>query len=507
VNAAAKALKPPLIVQGADRPATAEALKDVLAAAPECFDRGGLPVQLVAPADGGLPVAKRMTHNNVIHVAHRYCRPVKRSPEGKLIPITLPENVARMYLDLGNFGLRPLAGVTSAPLLRADGRIMTSPGYNRELALWCEPVPSLHVPAKPTMEQAAAAVLLIRERFRTFPFRDSPTISHGALQVIDLAQPPGLSESSFLAGLLTAVCRPSLHLAPGLLVTAPEVTGAGSGKGLMVRAINAIAFGSQPAAFTPGHDKQELDKRLVAELIMAGPAVFLDNCNSMALESTTLASVLTERPARVRIMGLSEMVPLNSAAFIAVTGNGLSVTEDLARRFISVDLDPQCEDPESRPFKPGFVNEVKNNRAELLSAALVILRWGRQNTLAPGLTLGSYETWSEWVRDPLLALGCADPVARIREAKASDPRRQLTADLFRAWFDCHCEIPVKASELAEPVLKMINPQGRSRQYVAERLKSLDGTRAAGLMLTRQPPAGKWSPATYAVKSVERPREA
>ena len=507
MNAAAKALTPQLIVHGADRPATAEALKDVLAAAPECFDRGGFPVQLVAPAAGGLPVAKRMTHNNVIHVAHRYCRPVRITPEREAIPITLPDNVARMYLDLGNFGLRPLAGVTSAPLLRADGGIMTAPGYNRELALWCEPVPSLRVPDKPTMEQAAAALLLIRERFRTFPFKDSPTISTEALQVVDVDRTPGLSESSFLAGLVTAVCRPSLHLAPGLLVTAPEVTGAGSGKGILVRAINAIAFGSKPAAFTAGHNKQELDKRLVAELIMAGPAVFLDNCNSMALESMTLASLLTERPARVRIMGLSEMAPLNSAAMVFVTGNGLSVSEDLARRFLAVDLDPRCEDPEARPFKPGFVDAVQNDRAQLLSAALVILRWGRQNKLLPGLPLGSYETWGEWVRDPLLALGCADPVSRIREAMASDPRRQFTADLFRAWFDCHGESPVKASELAEPVLALINPHGRKRQYLAERLKSLDGTRAAGFVLTRQLAAGRWSPATYAVKSVERPHEA
>ena len=76
--------------------------------------------------------------------------------------------------------------------------------------------------------------------------------------------------------------------------------------------------------------------------------MFLDNLNSTALRSNTLASVLTERPAHVRVMGRSEMVPLNCAAFVAVTGNGLSVSEDLARRFLEVLLDPQCEDSEAR---------------------------------------------------------------------------------------------------------------------------------------------------------------
>src|SRR5262249_34927147 len=76
---------------------------------------------------------------------------------------------------------------------------------------------------------------------------------------------------------------------------------------------------------TTGSERQELDKRLAAELIEAQPALFLDNANGIALRSDTLASVLTERPARVRLLGQTRMVPLNSAAFIAITGNGLTV--------------------------------------------------------------------------------------------------------------------------------------------------------------------------------------
>jgi hypothetical protein len=106
----------------------------------------------------------------------------------------------------------------------------------------------------------------------------------------------------------------------------------GSGKGLLVRAICTIAFGVRPRAFTAGSERQELDKRLAAELIEAQPVLFLDNANGIALRSDTLASVLTERPARVRLLGQTRMVPLNSIAFVAITGNGLTVTEDLARR-------------------------------------------------------------------------------------------------------------------------------------------------------------------------------
>ena len=187
--------------------------------------------------------------------------------------------------------------------------------------------------------------------------------------MVDIGTPPGRDESAFLLDLQTAVCRPSLWLAPGALFTAPAVSGAGSGKGLLVRATCMIAFGISPRAFTTGSERHELDKRFAAELMEAQPALFLDNANGLALRSDTLASVLTERPARVRVLGRSLMVPLNSTAFIAVTGNGLTVTEDLARRFIPCELDARCEDPESRPFASGFLKDIERQRSELLAAA------------------------------------------------------------------------------------------------------------------------------------------
>jgi hypothetical protein len=162
--------------------------------------------------------------------------------------------------------------------------------------------------------------------------------------------------------------------------------------------------------------------------------IFLDNVNGTMLRSDTLASVLTERPTRVRRLGRTGMVTLNSTAFIAVTGNGLTVSEDLARRFIISQLDAHCEDPEQRRFEPGFLQQIQSRRADLLGAALTIWRWGRQNAahLDPGRPLGSFETWAEWCRDPLLALGCRDPVERIDSVKADDPQRRQIVTLFEA---------------------------------------------------------------------------
>ncbi len=384
--------------------------------------------------------------------------------------------------------------------MTADGNLRFADGYDPTTGLWCGTIPPLSLPARPSGFDASTSLRLLRRAFCTFPFGDAVRCLDKSLgvEVTDIDKPPDRDESSFLIALLTAVCRPSLWLAPGMLVTAPGISGAASGKGLLVRAICMIAFGIRPRAFTMGSERQELDKRLAAELIEAQPALFLDNVNGIALRSDTLASAITERPSRARLLGKSLMVPLNSTAFVAVTGNGLSVTEDLARRFIPCELDARCEDPELRSFPAGFLGEIERRRAELLEAVLTIWRWGRQNAtgLTRGKPLGSFESWAEWCRDPLLTLGCRDPVERIQTLKANDPRRQRIAELFRTWWEHHAGEIIKTNDLAEPVKATADPQGRGRQYLATFLAGLAGTRAAGFVLARQEPAGKWTAATY-----------
>lgn len=205
------------------------------------------------------------------------------------------------------------------------------------------------------------------------------------------------------------------------------------------------------------------------------------------------------RPA-FEVYGKLELVEINPTAFIVITGNALTVSEDLARRFLVIGLDAKMEDPEERPFAAGFLDMIRTKRAELLRDLLTIWRWGRQNRamLDHGQPFGSFEIWAEWVRDPLLTLGCADPVKRIAEAKAKDPRRRQIAEILNTWFDRHDDLPVKAVELHDDVRMLVDPQGRGRQFLVSVLDRMNGTRVGGLTLTVQRGAGKWSVATYAV---------
>jgi hypothetical protein len=152
--------KPDLIVHGSNLPATAEALRDLLAASGKFFDRG-VPVRIVKPPDGGPPSAKRLTKHSVVVEAHRLCQPVGFDSKGTWKPITLPDRVAGMYLDMADeWDLPPLAGVGTTPLLSADGNVRGADGYDPETGLFCSHVPMLTLPMHPTRTDAEAALRL-----------------------------------------------------------------------------------------------------------------------------------------------------------------------------------------------------------------------------------------------------------------------------------------------------------------------------------------------------------
>jgi hypothetical protein len=474
--------RPILVIDSGELPKAAQHLRDLIAKSGKFFDRGG-PIRIDWRANAKVPTVTRLGTHGVVRAAHDLCRPV--NGDGKFI--TLPERVASLYLDMsGEWQLMPLVSISTVPILSADGTIETAEGYQAATGIFCCNIAKLDIPSKPTKAQAEIALATLREPFRTFPFSDAERRTYNGVDVVDLDKPLGCDESAFLCGLLTAISRPSLRLAPGLLLHAPSISGAGTGKGMLVRAIAAIAYGTVLRPFTPGNDRHEMDKRLVAEVIQGNPILFMDNVNGVTLKSDTLASFLTERPSQVRILGRSQMVQLESASFFALTGNGIVLSEDLARRFICVELDARCEDPERREFPPGFLEDIDKSRAELLAAGLVILRWGRQNadTINRGKALGSFENWGVWVRDPLVALGCRDPVERISEIKARDPARQRVIGLFAEWHEAHADNPVKIAELDAKVLSIVDPANRGRQYVATKIGALAGARLGGFVLDR-----------------------
>ena len=417
-----------------------------------------------------------------------------------------------MYLKwLGQWRLPVLNGIASGPLLSDDGAIRTAAGYDEPTGLWCQKVPDVAgmVPERSTKEEAAKSLLVIRRLFRTFCFADAITIEKDGIPCVNLGEPIGLDESGFLHALLTAVCRPSMKRAPGVLTTAPLTSGSGTGKGLLMRAICEVAFGEQPSAITAGLSTEETEKRIATELIGARQALFLDNLNNMSFESHQLNSAMTEDPATIRNFGVLKNIKVNSKAFVMLNGNGLTISGDSARRFMHIELDAKTEDPESRALDTeGFQDEVKARRGELLVHVLTIWRYGRRARFKReerGLPLGSFEQWTRWIRDPLLALGCPDPVKRVEAMKARDPHRQNLTMIFDEWNGAHGSEEVTAWELNSAVKELLipDPDKRTRQAIASAVNRLVKARVAGYVLHRiaPPEQDKWQPARFKLEKL------
>lgn len=476
--------KPDLWIDDGNLTIPASRLAEIIAKSRKVFHRAG-PVRIDPNPDGGLPAVTHLNkHRNVI-IAHELARPVKLIKEKngeKIVPLTLPNRVAELYLALPKQDLTHLKGVTGAPLVADDGSIRSVQDYDTSTRLYCANIPDLSVPERPTKADAERALKVLRETFKTFSFADAQRMVAGANQVVDLSHAPGIDESSFLIAMLTSICRPSLEVVPGLALSAPTMTGAGTGKGKLARATCEIAYGLSPAAMTSSGDPKEFEKRIDAALIAASPVLFIDNANNGLPRSDKLTSVLTEPRVSVRPLGVSENRQLTPCSYVIITGNGLRITEDLARRFLVCELDAKMEDPEQRQFERGFMENVITWRGELLTAALTIWRWGRQKEggLSRGRTLGSFEQWCRWVRDPLLTLGCADPVERVAAIKASDPERMRMTAIFTAWHEKHGSDRITAADLHETVSELMCGPGASRQAVANAVRNLAGTRAAGL---------------------------
>lgn len=495
--------KPVLIVDTVNPDQTVDEFAQILRRTAVIYDRG-MPCVVSRDTIQDCLIAVPLTPASLTALAHKHARPRKErrgSAGSELVDARLPKDISSMYLDSrALWQLPPLNGFSSSPMLSDDGEFRSTSGYDKQTGLWLVNVPDLNglVPPRPSRDQAESALRRLRTRLATFCFADAETLRpHDSLPItVNLKRPPGADESAALCALMTAVTRASLDTAPAILVRSAAISGAGTGKGLLCRVISSIAFGRKISAVTIGETSQEFEKRLSAELMSGHSAVFLDNVNNRSIRSNLLAAAITESPARVRKLGTSEMIAINNRCLILITGNGVTVSEDLVRRTVLIELDAKSTAPESRAFTDDILKDTTDERDSLLAAVLTIWRWGRQNELPRGAAAGSFDKWAQWCRDPLVALGCRDPIIRQRDLKQVDPDREHLTLAFTLWADKHGDKPMTADALHGSVKEALIPGRPSRQALAAYLVQLAGIRIDRWHLQQLRMPSAWSGNRY-----------
>ncbi len=90
-----EAAKPELVVETANLPAAADAVRDLFAAAGEYYG-WGQPAKVVAEGEGGLPQIVHLSVKAVVNDVHHMRRPVELTPGGQRSERTLRDRVARL---------------------------------------------------------------------------------------------------------------------------------------------------------------------------------------------------------------------------------------------------------------------------------------------------------------------------------------------------------------------------------------------------------------------------
>ena len=249
-----------------------------------------------------------------------------------------------------------------------------------------------------------------------------------------------------LSAFLTACIRRSLTTAPLHAFTAPVM---GSGKSKLVDIATVIACGREAAVIAQGKTEEEMEKRLGAVLLAGDTVIAIDNCEA-PLGGDFLCQMLTQPIVKARILGKSEAPELPANAMVTATGNNLVLVGDMARRALLCQLDPQCERPELRVFDEDPVQVVHARRGEYLVAALTVLRAfhvaGRPKQKEP---LGSFGHWSLWVRDALIWLEQADPVATLDTVRDHDPKLDALIAVLTQWWEVVGTTRVSVQDLIE----------------------------------------------------------
>ena len=199
----------------------ADVVRQVVAALAEhdshIYQRGGELVTVVTPpGPKGVPTIVPLTVSSV------------RNRITDVVVLIDPENgtasnppmwLAGAVKDLKDWpGVRPLLGVTSSPVLRPDGSVHQTAGYDAATALLYVPDgPFPAIPADPTREDAVAGLEQLKTGVSEFPWQEPSDLSAWLAEVVTLCVRsaidgpcPGFYHTANTAGSgKTALCKAS----------------------------------------------------------------------------------------------------------------------------------------------------------------------------------------------------------------------------------------------------------------------------------------------------------
>jgi hypothetical protein len=182
-------------------------------------------------------------------------------------------------------------------------------------------------------------------------------------------------------------------------------------------------------------DRDEQRKLLTTWTLKGVPVGLIDNIpRGKIVDSPELNRFLTVDLYGDRLLGSNKELLAPVMTTLVFSGNQIDTRGDGTRRILMSDLDAGMERPEERDFDFSADAEARADRAELVVAALTLLRAyvvaGYPAVPACAQPFGSFEDWSRWVRQPLVWAGAEDPVKTLEKTRTTDEERVALGDVL-----------------------------------------------------------------------------
>jgi len=236
-----------------------------------------------------------------------------------------------------------------------------------------------------------------------------------------------------LALLLTFVQRRMMDSAPAFLITAPIQ---GTGKTSLVKFASRVVHGRTIGASSLSMVAEEQRKAITAALLTNPPALLFDNLQAgSSFDSKELAVAMTSGEWEDRRLGSTERLTLPNRAVWTFTGNNVSLSNDLRRRFVVIRLVPQSRAHFEQRFSRNLDTWAVEHRQEVLRALLTILSWGAKSSTDLNTESG-FPVWDREVRRVVVALTGFDPFKLLSEQSEEDHDDDLEEAigmLTKAW--------------------------------------------------------------------------
>ncbi|MGA2061055.1 MAG: hypothetical protein ABSG67_11285, partial [Thermoguttaceae bacterium] len=313
----------PVIIIGTDEKRVVDEAITAMSSHAALFQRGGSLVHIVndsepprgiarskdAPRISNMPLPRL---REILAESTMWAKETDNGEEIKREYIHPPEWAIKEVAARGQWaGIRRLENIVESPVLRADGSVLQSAGYDPLTGLILSADSSFPpISDKPSKTDAIQARDLLLELVSDFPFKTD----------IHLA--------AWLAATLTPFSRYAIDGPAPLFFIDANVRGCG--KSLLTDATGIVATGRPMPRMTVPREDEELRKRITAVAIAGEQIILLDNVSGN-FGSQSLDAAITARTWSDRILGTSEMavnIPLYLTWF--ATGNNVYIQADTA---------------------------------------------------------------------------------------------------------------------------------------------------------------------------------